>query len=139
MTTSIPLLGVLLAALSAFPIGSAWYSPGTFLTPWMKMTGTSDADMKKNFPRAMAYIGVASLVTAYILAHFIIYSKQATGVNGVTAGLETAFWAWLGISLTTIVVGSAMESRSAWVMAIQAGNRLVTLLAMGAIIGAFLK
>ncbi len=66
---SISLIGVLLAALIAFPIGYVWYMPSTFLTPWQKMTGVSDADMKKGFGKSMAVIGVFSLLTAYILAH----------------------------------------------------------------------
>ena len=80
-TTSI--LGVVLAAVSAFVIGGLWYSPTLFLTPWMKMTGVTEAQMKTRFGSGMAATAVASLLTAYILAHFIAYTAQATGVSGI--------------------------------------------------------
>jgi len=135
---SIPVVGVLIAAVSAFAIGGVWYSPTMFLKPWMKMTGTSDAQMKKNFPVAMVLMAIGALLTAYILAHFISYSEQATGTTGVAAGLATAFWAWLGLSLTTVVAEGALEPRDRMVMVINAGNRLVTLLVMGLILGLFM-
>jgi len=138
MSVSIPIWGVLFAALSAFLIGGVWYSPTMFLNSWMKMTGTKDADMKKNFPVAMALMAVGALLTAYILAHFIAYTEQSTGTVGVAAGLQTAFWAWLGLSLTTVVAEGALENRSRMVMVINAGNRLVTLLVMGLILGLFM-
>ena len=138
MDTSIPWLGVVLAALSAFPIGSFWYSPAGFLTPWMKMVGSNNDEMKKRFGPAMGVIAVASLLTAYVLAHFIRYSQVATGTTGIASGLETALWSWLGISLTTVLASGIFEPRSSWVMVITAGNRLVTLLVMGLILGAFM-
>jgi len=138
MSASISTLGVILAAASAFPIGSVWYSPAGFLKPWQKMTGTSDADMKKNFGPAMGYIAVASLLTAYIMAHFIQYAEAYNGTSGITAGVETALWLWLGLGVTTTIVNGAFESRSPMVMVIQAGNRLVTFVVMGLILGAFM-
>jgi len=103
------------------------------------MTGTSDADTKKNFPMAMAWILVASLVTAYVLAHFMVYTQSATGTTGVTNGLQTALWAGLGLCVTTVITSTAMENRDYKYMAIVAGNRLVTLLVMGLILGLFMK
>jgi Protein of unknown function (DUF1761) len=138
MDTSISIIGVVLAAASSFVIGSIWYSPSVLLKPWMKMTGTTDADMKKSFGSSMAVIGVASLITAYVLAHFISYSSDVTGTTGVMAGLETALWAGLGLAVTSIITAGAMEPRDKMVMVITSGNRLVTLLVMGAILGAFM-
>jgi hypothetical protein len=135
---TIPWLGVILAALSTFIIGSLWYSPTFFLRSWQKMTGTTDADMKKKFGTSMAYMAVIGLVGAYILAHFIAYTQQATGISGISAGLQTAFWAWLGFSVTTTIAHGSLEARDSKVMVINAGNRLVTFLVMGLIIGAFM-
>ena len=135
MSSSISALGVILAAVSAFPIGSLWYSPTFFLKPWMKMTGTSDADMKKNFPKAMGMMLVAAVLAAYVLAYFM----DATGKLGISGGLEIALWSWVGISVTTIITSAAFESRDSKVMVITAGNRLVTLLVMGLILGLFMK
>lgn len=137
MDSSISLAGVLLATVSAFVVGYFWYSPAFFLKQWQKITGADDASMKKKFGSSMGWIAVASLLTAYIMAHFISYTTQVTGVSGVAGGLETAFWLWLGISATTIIANGALDPRDSKLMAIQAGNRLVTLLLMGLIIGLF--
>ena len=135
---SIPVIGVVLAAASAFVIGGLWYSPSLFLTPWLKMTGTTDRQMKERFGGAMGLMAVAALLTAYALAHFILYSEQVTGTYGVLGGVQTALWAWVGVSLTTVITSSALEARDPKLMLITAGNRLATLLMMGVILGAFM-
>jgi len=136
---SIPVLGVILAAASAFVVGGAWYAPGTFLPRWQKITGTDDAHMKKAFGSAMGIDAVAALVLAYVLAHFISYTDQVNGVSGISGGLATAFWAWLGFSATTILVNTALDKRDKGIILIQAGERLVTFLLMGLILGAFMR
>jgi len=136
---SISWVGVIIATLSSFVVGSIWYMPSTFMPAWQKLTGTSDAETKKNFPMAMAWIGVSSLITAYILAHFMVYTQSATGTAGVTNGIQTALWAWLGLCATTAVSAGAMESRGVNYYLITVGNRLVTLLVMGIILGLFMK
>lgn len=138
MLAAAPIVGVVLAALSSFVIGGIWYSPGVFLKSWMEMTGTKDSDMKKRFPAAMAAMGVAALLTAWVLALAILYVKSVSGVSGIATGLEVSFILWLGISATTTVVTGVLEPRKISLMAMQAGNRLVSLLVMGLILGAFL-
>jgi hypothetical protein len=138
MDSSIPFFGVLLAAASAFAVGGLWYSPTLFLKPWQKMVGSTDSDMKKRFPTAMGLMAIGALLSAYILAHFILYSERVTGAVGVSAGLQTGFWAWVGLALPSVIAGGALEPRDPMVMVIYAGNRLVTLLLMGLILGAFM-
>jgi hypothetical protein len=100
------------------------------------MVGADDAHMKTRFGSSMMYIAVASLLTAYVLAVFTNYEIMATGDSNVVGGLMTAFWLWLGIAMTTVVANGALDTRDAKLMVIQSGNRLVTLLLMGLIIGA---
>lgn len=133
----ISLVGVLLATVSAFVVGSLWYSPSLFLNQWKKMVGADDAHMKEKFGSSMVYIAVASIITAYVLAVFTNYTIQATGASNLMAGVQTAFWLWLGIAATTVVANGALDTRPPMLMVIQAGNRLVTLLLMGIIIGLF--
>lgn len=131
-------IGVLLAAVSAMVVGGIWYSPTGFLKPWMKMTGTTDADMKRNFPIAMPVLFVVALLTAYIMAHVMTYASPMTGLTGISNGLSTAFWMWLGFGLTTVIAGGIFEPRDRMVMVIAAANRLVTYLLMGLILGLFM-
>jgi hypothetical protein len=134
----ISILGVILAAASAFIVGSIWYSPKTFLPRWQKITGATDAHMKKSFGMAMAWNGIAALVTSYALAHLISYCDYATGASGISGGVETAFFAWVGLSLTTLIATSSLDPRDKFITVIQGGERLVTLLVMGIILGAFM-
>lgn len=135
MQPHISLLAVILAALSSFLVGSVWYSPSLFLNPWKRMVAADDAHMKRTFARAMAYIGIASLVTAYALAHFTLFTMQVTGASQLVAALQTAFWLWLGIAVTTTISSGALDTRDPMLMAIQGGNRFATLLLMALIIG----
>jgi hypothetical protein len=138
MSTHVSIIGVLLAAVSAFVIGGLWYSPTFFLKPWMKMVGSSQAEMQKKFGSAMGLMVIGALLTAYILAHFMVYAEAYTGTSGISAGLQVAFWAWLGLALPTVVAGGALEPRNPMLMVIYAGNRLVTLLVMGIVLGLFM-
>jgi len=71
MSVDINWLAVLLAAVSSMVVGSIWYMPGVFGNAWMRMTKSKMG--KGATPAKMAWmygsVFVASLVTAYILAH----------------------------------------------------------------------
>ncbi len=138
MEAQVSLIGVILAAASAIVIGSIWYSPKLFGGMWQKMIGLTDQEMKKNMGPAMIMMVVMSLLTAYVLDHFINYTHNFMAVSWMSAGLQTALWVWLGFGLTTIVAHGAFEPRDKQIMLINASNRLVTLTAMGAILGFFL-
>lgn len=138
MVTHISLVRVLLAALSAMVIGMVWYSPALFGRTWRKALGVSDKDMKRRMGQAIAWLVVMSLVTAYVLAHFIVYTHSYMGNSWLTAGTETALWAWLGFAATAIIAHGVFDPRDKAVLYINVGNRLITLLVMGLIIAAFM-
>jgi hypothetical protein len=138
MQVQVSLIGVILAAVAAMVIGFVWYHPKFFGATWQKMIGLSDKDMKKNMPTAMGMMVVVSLLTAYILDHFINYAHSFMAVSWMSAAVQTSLWVWLGFGLTTIVAHGAYEPRDRQVMLINAGNRLATLLAMGLVLGYFL-
>lgn len=131
--------GVILSALASMVIGTIWYSKGLFGKQWMKMMGMTDKDMKKMFPLAFITLIAVSLVTAYVMAHFIIYVHRGSTNSWEVAGIKTALWAWVGLSLTTIIAHGIWDKRDKGLMLLNGVNRLITLLAMGMILGAFLK
>ena len=128
--------GVVLAALSAMIIGTIWYSSALFGKSWKKILGVGDDEMKKRMGSAMVILVIVSLLTAYVLAHFIVYTHSFMGGSWITAGVETALWAWLGFALTAVLAHGAFDPRDKQLLYINSGNRLVTLLAMGLILGA---
>ncbi len=126
-------VAVLLCGVASMVIGFLWYSKMLFGATWMKLSGISEADMKKansNMPVMYGTMFVASLVMAYVLAHFAKYAGAATLMDGVVAG----FWAWLGFVATTMLSGSLFESKPIKLYFINTGYQLVTLVVMGAIL-----
>jgi hypothetical protein len=116
-----------------------WYGPKTFFPRWQKITGATTEYVGKNFGTSMLLNLVSALLASYILAHFISYTMLATGTSGVSAGVITAFWVWLGFCFTTLLAASGLDPRDKFLLVIQGGDRLVTLLLMGVILGAFMN
>lgn len=137
MDVQINYLAVFLAALSSFAVGIIWYSRPAFGTIWMKMVGMTDKKAQSGMAMAMGRSLVASLLTAYVVAHVTYLSFSFYGNSILSSAISTAFWLAIGISLTTIVTHDAFEQRDDKLTLINLGNQLVTLLAMGAIIGLF--
>lgn len=128
-------LAVLLAALSSFVIGMIWYAKPVFGGVWGDMVKLSESQQKKGMPKAMAFTFVASLLTAYILAHVTFLSNSYFGNSFLQDALSTSFWLGIGIAATTIVTHDAFEQRRMKLTAINVGSRVATLLTMGLIIG----
>jgi len=139
MNTPVSLLGVVLATASALPVGMAWYSPALFGKPWSKITGITDKDMKDRMSTAMPIIIGAALLTAYTLAHFMVYAHAYNGGSWVSAGVVTGFWAGVGLAGTAVFAHGAFEKRDKKVLVINAANRVVTLVIMGLILGLLAK
>lgn len=125
---------VLVAAVLNMGLGSLWYGP-LFGKPWMKSMGW-DPNMKIDDAKraegnkAMMLMVPVSLLTAYVLAHFVDYTKSATWQQGATTG----FWLWLGFQLTLLVQTVVFEGKKKETAAINAGYQLAALAMMGAIL-----
>jgi len=139
MSVDVSIVGVLLAALSAMVIGAIWYSNALFGKTWMKIIGINDAQMKKKMGSVMVGLMAVSIVTAYVMSYFVAYTHNYIGGSWLKAGVITALLAWVGFATTTVFAHGLFEPRDKQVLYINTGNRLVTLLAMGLILGAFMK
>lgn len=135
MSVEINWVGVLLAVVVSMVVGFVWYSKGVFGGVWMKLANISDKDMKKGMAGPMAATILGSLMTAYILAHVAFLSHAFFKNSFFMDAVNTAFWLWLGISATTLVIHNSFERKPWKLTALAMGNRLVTLLAMGMVIG----
>lgn len=139
MFASVSVWGVVLGGLSAMVIGMLWYSPFLFGKQWGKGLGVSEKEMNKDRAKAMPILIIASFLTAYVLSLFTVYFSDFTGDGGVMSGFDTALLAFIGFAATAMVVHGVFDPRSKKVLYINLGNRLVTLVVMGLIVGAFLK
>jgi hypothetical protein len=138
MTVDINYWAVLLAAVSSMVVGSLWYMPATFGNAWMKLAKVKP-DRSKMTPGAMAWmygsVFVASLVTAYILAHVTFLANKFFGNSFLHDALTTAFWLWLGFTAARIYVHDVFEERRKKLTLLNAAHELVTVLVMALIIG----
>jgi hypothetical protein len=131
-------LTVLVSALAAMAIGYVWYGP-LFGAQWQKLMGWSKADIDQKMkagvgPQYMLQ-AIGALVMAYVLAHSIIFAGSYLHILGVAAGLEGAFWSWLGF-VVPVSLGSVLWDGKPWKLwFLNAGYFLVTLLVMGVILG----
>lgn len=130
-------LGILVSAIVSMAIGSVWYGPlfGKQFAKAMGMDSMSQADkdrMKQNM--MWPYIGqfVASLVMFFVLDWYIGSSSQM----GAGAGMVNALWLWLGF-VVPVKFGDAIWGGKMTLFWIGISNMLVTLLAAGAVLGAW--
>ena len=139
MSVDINYWAVLLAAVSSMVVGSLWYMPAGFGKAWMQMTGVKADKMRGATPGAMAWmygsVFVASLVTAYILAHVTFLSNKFFGDSFLQDALSTAFWLWLGFTAARLYVHDTFEGRRKKLTLLNAGHEVVTVLVMALIIG----
>jgi hypothetical protein len=130
------LLAVLVAGLIPMVVGSLWYGP-LFGRQWMRMVGKTEDELKQQFNPLKSY-GVTflmALIMSYVLAHILIAWEEAYGLSGLWAGMQGGFWVWLGFVLTVGWQNVAFEDKPTGLYWLNMLYNLVTLLAMGAVLG----
>lgn len=139
MSVDVNLFAVFLAALSSMAVGAFWYSPAGFYKPWVKMAGIkhNPALMTKQH-MTFLYVStfVASLVTAFVLAHVAFLSHAYFKHSFLQDSLTTAVWLWLGLTAARVYVHDAFEARRKKLTLLTTGHELVTLVVMALVIGA---
>ena len=103
---------VLGASVASIVLGFLWYGP-LFGKQWLqlmkfdkkKMSGMKNKGMGKTY----AVMIVGTLVTSYVLAHFVDY-LDATAIAGA---LQAAFWIWLGF-VATVMLGTVLWEGKSW-------------------------
>lgn len=137
MDIEVNYFAVVLAALSTMAVGSLWYSPKGFGTLWMKLTKVKMNSKQTSAEMLKLYGGtlLASVVTAYILAHVAFLSNVVLGGEFLASALSTAFWLWLGFTAARVYVHDSFETRSSQLTLLTVSHELVTVMVMALIIG----
>lgn len=131
MDITVDYVAVLIAAVVSMAIGFAWYSPKVLGNPWMRLSGIHpDPNNKKAMQKALTVNMVMSLISAFVLAHFVVL-VNATDVAGA---IQLAFWAWLGFMAPVMIGVIAWEGKPLALFAINAGYQLVQLIAMALVL-----
>jgi hypothetical protein len=131
-------LAVLVAGILATGLGALWYGP-LFGKQWIAMTGiqmpeTITPEMKKSMNKSYAITFIGALVMAYVLAFSLAMGNAALGTSGIAAGLQAAFWNWLGF-VAPVMLGMVLWEGKPWKLyVLNVGYYLASLLLMGTIL-----
>jgi len=133
-------LAVVVAAVANMAVGFAWFGP-LFGKMWISMMGWTAQHMeeakKKSMAKTYAIAFVGSLLTAYVLSHLIVFAASYMQTNGVSVGLSTAFWIWLGFVVPLLLSMVLWEGKPWKLYFLNVSYYIVSLLVMGAIIAAW--
>ncbi|MDZ7785561.1 MAG: DUF1761 domain-containing protein [Candidatus Saccharibacteria bacterium] len=136
MEVEVSWLGVILATVASLVIGALWYAPFAFGKQWQKLVGLTDKQMKEGGGVGIMKAVVGGFITAYVLAHITYLSSVFySGVSFTMSGALTGFYVWLGFSATTLLIHDGFELRPPKLTIMKMTSQLVTLVAMGLIIG----
>lgn len=130
-------LAVLAAAVVSMVIGSIWYGP-LFGKKFIRAKGMDKLSpeeqekMKKGMAMTYLWQFIASLMMFYVLARL----TGSLGQMSIHGGVTVALWVWLGF-VVPLELGNALWGGKMALFWLGIGNMLVTLLAAGAIIGAW--
>jgi hypothetical protein len=132
-------LAVGLAALAGIIIGAVWFGPKTFFPLWWKFLGRNPAEQPGTDNMALIFGStfVAAVVQSIVMSVFINLAEQATGSMDTVTGLAIGALVGVGFASSAslshhLFGGFAIK---AWVL--EAGQDIVSLAAMGAIIASF--
>jgi hypothetical protein len=130
-------IAVFAAAVAAWLASAAWYTG--LSRHYVAALGKSPEQMAadRNKPGAFlpfVYAFVADLVIAWMLAGVLghLGAGQVTLRNGVIS----AAFLWFGFVFTTMAVNYSFSGRDRRLLVIDAGNWLLALIVIGAVIGA---
>jgi hypothetical protein len=125
----INILGVVLAAASAFVVGGLWYGP-LFLKAWQREAGITEADMQKRHP---AWVFGGAFVLQLFAAYFLGHTFATYGGLSATSTILTALGVALAFIVTAFGVNYLFAGKSLKLWAIDSGYYLVTYTIMGGI------
>lgn len=109
---------ILGCGVASMVLGSIWYGP-LFGKMWMRMVGmdrmeaAKREEMKKSMMKSYVITFIASLLTAWVLAHAIIFANAYMNTSGVSGGLKVAFISWLGF-VAPVTVGVVLWEGKPW-------------------------
>jgi F0F1-type ATP synthase membrane subunit c/vacuolar-type H+-ATPase subunit K len=124
-------IAVVLSAVASMVVGFVWYSPPLFQKAYLAEIGKTAEEAAATPPTNY----LISLVLAIIEAIFLSGLVGAMGSAGVGSGLVAGFLVWVGFVATTSAANTLFGDRTFRLWYVQNGNHLLTLLAMGVIIG----
>lgn len=130
---NVNVLAVVVSGVAAMVIGFVWFSPPLFEKTWLAEIGRSRDQVAADSPVKYLVGFIGAVLEAYILAALL----NIMGGPSVSLGVLVAVVIWVSFVATTSASNFAFAGRSFRLWMVENGNHLVTLLAMGVILGAW--
>ncbi len=125
-------LAVLASGILYWVLGGVWY--GIFTERFVALMRWTPEDLARieaqGSAKELAVAFVTSLLTAYVLAHFIRYVNARSAFDGALTG----FWLFVGFVLTTNLATVIFERRPTGLYLISMGYNLTGLVLMGVVL-----
>lgn len=131
------LLAILIAGAVNMVIGFLWYSPMLFGKSWIKLSKISMEDMKKGQREMQKLYGLSflvSLLAAFVLLHFITYAGEYYNQFGISLGVTSAIWTWLGFIMPVQLTDWIFQKKPFKLFLINTGYQLAAVLGMGIVL-----
>jgi hypothetical protein len=129
--TGINWLAVIVAAIVDFVVGFAWYSPALFGRRWAKLAGIDLEQVSGGASPIYAVPAVRALISAYVLALFLLGMGARTLLEGALVGLLASLGFVVASTVDDYVFGR--RPRDLWIL--NSGYYVVGFVLMGAILG----
>jgi len=134
MDVHVNYLAVVVAAIASYAIATVWYAL-LFGKTWQRLTGITDA---KPAPLNVGLSLLGALVMSYVLYHSIAFGDAYVKMSGAQGGLMGGFFSWLGFVAPVTLMTKLYEKKPWGLWLLDNAFWLVALLAMGAILGAWM-
>jgi len=126
---------VLVAAVASFLVGGIWYG-ALFSKAWPrlhKFTPEEIESLRNQQLRGFLIFLISDLVLTTVVAGLTAALELDTALAGALLG----FWLWLGLAATQTLTLNAASGKPAGLFWMDTSKQLVSLLVIGAIIGAW--
>lgn len=134
MSININFWAVLLGGVASMVISMVYYADGAFGKDWKHLGKIDTKLFEKEMPMIMPLVFVGALITSYSVAYVASLYRAFFVVPWLHAGLISALVVWLVVA-TNIYIHNSLDQRPTKLTVISLCNRLLSILAMGLIIG----
>jgi hypothetical protein len=135
MVIHINFLAVVLAGVSSMIIGAIYYSDSLLGKEWKKLSKINTKQFEKDMVWNMSQLFIGALITSYTVAFVTCLYHYYYHSSWLLAGVASAIVLFVGVSATTVAIHDTMNQIPTKLINITFGNRFLSILAMGLIIG----
>lgn len=127
LDTAVNYAAILAAAAAMMAIGFVWFSSLAFGKMWAKLAKPTK---QKGMDKSYLGMTVGSLISAFVLAHFVNFAAAYTPLDGALVG----FWLWLGTVVPALLGDVLFTGQPVKLYLIKVVHLLAGMAAAGAIL-----